>query len=86
MKENFKRFISCLEYKSLVLLNEACKDLKDCNSQDILSIEELLEQDAKYNKILKRIPATGEEFAYSIKNFKTEYIWDLIEFFGYTIV
>ena len=93
MKENFKRFVSCLDYKSLVLLNQACKDLKDCNSQDVLSIEELseifmkdeeLEQDVKYNKILKRVPASGEEFAYSIKNFKTEYLWDLIEFFGYT--
>jgi len=89
MKENFKRFISCLDYKSLVLLNQACKDLKECNSQDVLSIEELseifmkdeeLEQDVKYNKILKRVPASGEEFAYSIKNFKTEYLWDLIEF------
>ena len=90
MKERFKNFISCLDYKSLVLLNQACNDLKVCDSQDILYIEELsnhfmkeeeIEQDVKYNNILKRISASSEEFAYSVKNFKIEYLLDLIEFF-----
>lgn len=92
MKESIKNNVSRLEYKSLVLLNKACKDLKSCDNEAILSIEKLseifmkdeeLEQDAKYNIILKRIPASEEEFAYSVRNFKTEHLWDLIEFFGY---
>lgn len=92
MKESIKNNVSRLEYKSLVLLNKACKDLKECDSKKISDIEELseifmkdeeLEQDVKYNIILKRIPASGEEFAYSVKKLKTEDIWDLIEFFGY---
>ena len=92
MKESFEKFIHCLDYKSLVFLYQACADLRNFDNIDLSPIEELiihfmedeeLEQDVKYNNILKRISATGEEFAYSVRDFKTEYLWDLCEFFEY---
>ena len=43
MKESIKNNVSRLEYKSLVLLNKACKDLKECDSKKISDIEELSE-------------------------------------------
>jgi len=45
--------------------------------------EEELEQSVKYDNILKRIPASGEKFAYSVRDLKAEYLWDLIDFFEY---
>ena len=80
MIESINSVIDRLEYNSLVLLYEACNDLKTYASKDLTYTEELLEhfmkdeeleQEVKYNNILERIPYDGESFAHSVKDFNT---------------